>query len=226
MVRRINLDKPVKSPEVTEKNRYLHIAFIMSLITIAYNVAEGIVSLLFGYRDETLALFGFGVDSFVEVLSGIGILHMVWRMKRSLECGQDRFERQALYITGIGFFILTAGLVIGSVVSVVNNAHPSTTIPGVIISAVSIITMWVLFRYKMKIGRSLGSDPIIADANCTKTCLYLSIILLVSSAAYELLRIGYIDVAGGLGIAWFAFREGKESIGKAMMGSGARTGDD
>jgi divalent metal cation (Fe/Co/Zn/Cd) transporter len=222
MLRKIN---PAKSPEVSENKKYLHVAFILSIITIAYNVAEGVVSLLFGYRDETLALSGFGLDSFVEVISGIGILHMVWRMKRSRVSAWDRFERQALKITGIGFFVLTGGLVIGSIVSIVKRAHPSTTIPGVVISAVSIVAMWVLFRYKMKIGKLIGSDPIIADANCTKTCLYLSIILLASSALYELLRIGYIDVAGGLGIAWFAFHEGKESIEKAMKDSRARTGE-
>jgi divalent metal cation (Fe/Co/Zn/Cd) transporter len=195
--------------------RLLKIALILSIITIVYNLAEGIVSVIFGYSDETIALFGFGVDSFVEVLSGIGILHMVLRMKRSPVSERDRFERQALIVTGTGFYILTAGLVIGAVLNFVQRVEPSTTIPGVIISAISIATMWALYSYKMKIGRSLASKPIIADAHCTRTCLYLSIILLASSLLYELLKVSYIDIAGGLGIAWFAFREGRESIEKA-----------
>ncbi|HPA72799.1 MAG TPA: hypothetical protein PKY31_11050, partial [Spirochaetota bacterium] len=74
--------------------RYLKAAFILSIITILYNIAEGLVSTLFGAGDETIALFGFGVDSFVEVISGIGVAHMMWRMKRSGDvASRDGFER-------------------------------------------------------------------------------------------------------------------------------------
>ena len=71
---------------------------------------------------------------------------------------------------------------------------------------------------KMRVGRRLGSDAIIADANCTKTCLYLSVILLLSSILFEIFRVGYIDSMGALGIAWYAFREGKEAFDKASGG--------
>jgi divalent metal cation (Fe/Co/Zn/Cd) transporter len=203
----------------SETALHLKTAFILSIITIAYNIVEGVVSVIFGYADETIALFGFGVDSFVEVISGIGICHMVWRMRRSPVSERDRFERQALYVTGVSFFILAAGLVAGSVLNVIYHVVPDTTIPGVIISAISILTMRILYSYKLKVGTKLCSEPIIADANCTKTCLYLSFVLLVSSILYDYFRIPYIDVLGGIGIAWFAFREGKESIEKARSNS-------
>jgi len=48
-------------------------AIVLAYITIFYNLAEGIVSVYFGLEDETLSLFGFGLDSFVEVISGVGI---------------------------------------------------------------------------------------------------------------------------------------------------------
>jgi divalent metal cation (Fe/Co/Zn/Cd) transporter len=70
-------------------------------------------------------------------------------------------------------------------------------------------------RYKLKAGKQLNSDAILSDANCTLTCLYLSIILLISSLLFEWLRIGYIDLAGSLGIAWFAYSEGREAFEKA-----------
>jgi hypothetical protein len=57
-----------------------NIALGLSIVTIAYNIVEGLVSVFFGVRDETLSLFGFGVDSFIEVLSGIGILRMVFKV--------------------------------------------------------------------------------------------------------------------------------------------------
>jgi divalent metal cation (Fe/Co/Zn/Cd) transporter len=196
--------------------RYLKAAFLLSIITIVYNIAEGLVSTFFGAGDETIALFGFGVDSFVEVISGIGVAHMVWRMKRSGDvASRDGFERTALRVTGGAFYLLAAGLVFGGAAAVYLGARPETTVPGIIISAVSIATMWALYRFKVKYGTLLGSEAILADANCTKTCFYLSFILLGSSLLFEIFKIGYVDIAGGLGIAWYAFREGREAFGKS-----------
>jgi divalent metal cation (Fe/Co/Zn/Cd) transporter len=70
-------------------------------------------------------------------------------------------------------------------------------------------------QYKLKTGKALNSEAIIADAHCTKICLYLSFILLISSILYEFFKINYIDIAGTLGIAWYALSEGRESLEKA-----------
>ncbi len=190
-------------------------AFWLAIITIIYNIAEGIIAIAFGISDETLSLLGFGIDSFVEVISGFGILHMVLRLRNAETDSRDKFERTALRITGFSFYLLTAGLIVGSVVNIIQGNKPDSTIPGIIISIISIFTMWFLMRYKLKVGKKLKSDAIIADAMCTKTCFYLSLILLGASGLYEIFRISYIDIAGSLGIAWFAFREGKEAFEKA-----------
>lgn len=196
-------------------NKLVKKAFALSLFTIFYNLAEGIISVYFGAGDETLALFGFGVDSFVEVISGIGITHMILRMKYATVNSRDSFERTALKVTGTAFYLLTAGLIVGSVLNIINNVKPETTLPGIVIASISILTMYWLMNSKLKVGKELNSDAIIADANCTKTCFYLSFILLASSGLYELFNIAYFDVLGSLGIAYFAFREGKESFEKA-----------
>ena len=190
-------------------------ALLLSVITILYNIAEGLISIFFGLNDETLALFGFGLDSFVELISGIGILHMIIRMKRNPISERDRFERTALKITGLSFYLLCVGLILASVLLIINDVKPDTTIIGIVISLISILTMYALLHYKLKVGRALNSDAIIADANCTKTCFYLSFILLASSLSYEVFKIGYLDIAGSLGIAYFALKEGKESIEKS-----------
>lgn len=196
-------------------SKALRTALILSLITIFYNIAEGIVSVFFGLEDDTLALFGFGADSFVEVISGIGILHMILRMKDSEVNQHDKFERTALKITGFSFYLLVLGLVAGSILNIINDIKPDTTFVGVIVPVISIITMYFLMNAKLKVGKELRSDAIIADANCTKTCFYLSFLLLTSSLLYELFQISYIDIAGTLGIAYFAFKEGKEAFEKA-----------
>jgi len=195
--------------------KWLNTALWLSIITITYNIIEGLVSVYFGSTDDTLVLFGFGIDSFVEVISGIGILHMVLRMQRSEIKNFDKFEKLALRITGISFLLLAAGLLAGSILNIINKSNPETTLAGIIIALVSIFSMYFLMQYKLKTGKALNSEAIIADAHCTKTCLYLSFILLISSLLYEFLKINYIDIAGSLGIAWYAFSEGRESLEKA-----------
>lgn len=194
-------------------------AIILSVITVVYNIIEGVVSVYFGASDDALSLAGFGFDSFVEVISGLGVFHMLLRKKFDSKENPDRFEKGALYITGISFFILAAALLAGSGYFIYINNKPETTLPGVIISLVSIMTMWLLMRMKLKVGAQLSSPAIIADANCTKTCLYLSVILLAASTLYYFTGIGYLDSAGSLGIAYFAFSEGREAVGKARSGS-------
>lgn len=201
------------------RNKLLLKASVLIMITIFYNLAEGIVSVYFGAGEETLALLGFGIDSFVEVISGIGIAHMILRMKYSKVQTQDTFEKTALKITGTAFYLLTAGLIIGSVLNLINNVKPETTIPGIIIALISILTMYWLMTSKLKIGKAMQSDAVIADANCTKTCFYLSFILLASSGLYELFNLMYFDIIGSLGIAYFAFNEGKEAFEKVKSGN-------
>ena len=199
-----------------DRSRLYSWAYLMAVITIAYNIVEGVVSVLFGLEDETMALFGFGLDSFVEVISGVGIWHMLRRLRTNYEnTDPDQFEQQALHVTGTAFYLLTAGLVIVATVNLVYGHKPQTTLWGIIVSVVSILTMWALMHYKLRVGRELNSQAIIADANCTKTCLYLSLVLLLASGGYELTGIGILDSIGTIVIAWLSFREGREAFQKA-----------
>ena len=198
----------------TKLNQYRR-ASLLAQITIFYNLFEGMVSVFFGVADETLSLFGFGIDSFVEVLSGIGIWNMVRRMRRNPEADVGPFEKRALRITGTAFYILAAGLVITAGINLYQGHRPETTFWGIVIAVISIFTMWALIYFKIKVGRQLNSEAILEDANCTKACLYLSFTLLFTGAGYELTGIGGIDSIGAILIAIFSFREGRESFKKA-----------
>lgn len=200
---------------VQDRTSFYKWASALALITIFYNIIEGCVSVFFGLQDETIALFGFGLDSFVEVVSGIGIWHMVRRMKQSDAVNHDNFEKRALQITGGSFYVLAVGLIVTSALNIYKGSKPETTFWGIVVSVISILLMWFLMYYKMKIGKQYNSQALIADANCTKTCMYLSIILLVSSVGYEITKIGMIDSFGAIGIAIFSYREGKEAFEKS-----------
>ena len=190
-------------------------AYLLSLFTIGYNLVEGVVSMFLGYEDETLALFGFGVDSFIEVMSGIGIAIMILRIKQNPLSPKSEFETKALKITGTAFYILSAGLLVGIRLSLFTQHKPDTTFWGVVISLVSIAVMLWLMTAKKNTGKLLQSDPIVSDANCTKVCVYMSVVLLVSSLIYELTGFAYADVIGAAGLIYFSVSEGKEAFEKA-----------
>lgn len=198
-----------------ENDKLYKIAFGLAVFTIIYNIAEGLFSTWLGFEDGSLALFGFGSDSFIEVISGLGIAYMIIRIQKHPESNRGKFERTALQITGFAFYILVAALVITSIYNIWTGHQPSTTFYGVIISAISIIVMLLLFAWKKNVGRKLSSEAIMADANCTMVCVYMSVILLLSSGIYEWFRIPYVDSIGTLGLSYFAFKEGRECFEKA-----------
>jgi len=199
-------------------SKYYKVAFGLAIFTIVYNLFEGIISTYFGYSDESLALFGFGLDSFVETVSGLGIAHMIIRITTQETESYDSFEKTALKITGYSFYTLAIVLLITGFYNIITNHAPTTTIWGIIISLISILIMWALAFWKVRTGNILHSDAILADAECTKVCIYMSVVLLISSAVYEVTSFVYLDSLGAIGLAYYSFKEGKESLEKAKTG--------
>ncbi len=195
--------------------RFYRYALWLGLFTVIYNLLEGLVSIFFGIQDETLTLFGFGVDSFIEILSGLGIIVMVLRIRRNPGAPSTPFESAALRVTGTSFYLLSAGLAVTAIYNVISGHKPETSLVGVIIALVSIASMWLLLAGKRKVGHALNSRPILADANCTLVCIYMSLVLLASSLIYRLTGFGLIDSIGALGLIYFSLHEGRESFQKA-----------
>jgi divalent metal cation (Fe/Co/Zn/Cd) transporter len=196
-------------------------AILLSIFTIIFNLFEGLVSVYFGYKDETLTLFGFGIDSFIEMISAVGIYIMVKRIMNNPKSNRNKFETTSLQITGMSFYLLSVGLLFSVLVNLYNGNKPRTAIAGVIIALISIAVMVSLIYGKLYVGKKLNSAPIVADANCTKVCVYMSIVLLISSLIYEITGLGYVDSIGTIGILYFSVKEGKEAFEKAK-GAGAK----
>ena len=198
-----------------KKSSLYNSAIALAIFTIAYNIIEGMISVYFGLKDETLALFGFGIDSFIETISGIGILTMIYRLKKYGETNKGRFEKLALQITGWCFYLLAVMLLINGIYNLTQGIEPETTLPGVIITGISIVVMIWLVIAKNRIGKKLNSQPIIADANCSLVCVYMSVVVLLSSLFFEIFNIGWIDLLGTAGIIYFSVKEGMEAFEKA-----------
>lgn len=198
-----------------ETNKLYSKALLIAQFVVIYNIIEGIISMFLGYENESLTLFGFGVDSFIEVASNLGVVFMIRRIQQNPNSDKSTFEVKALKITGWGFYLLSISLLIGIIINICKKHLPENTIFGVIISIISIIVMAYVSYNQLAIGKKLNSEPIIADAKCTIICIYMSIVLLISSAVYYYTGFAYTDSLGALCLIYFSFQEGKECFEKA-----------
>ena len=178
-------------------------ALWLSALTIAYNLVEGVISMAFGWADDSIALFGFGADSFIEVASALLVL---WKL---LDHGNLARERKATLGIGWLFLALATGMAGGALLQLVARHHPPTTVPGVVISALSLACMVFLWRAKRQAAQALDSATLEADAACSLACIQLSAVLFAGSLLFLLLPgLWWVDAAAALGLALLIGREG------------------
>lgn len=187
------------APGVDWRRRALWLAGL----TIAYNLIEGLVSMAFGWADESVALFGFGADSFIEVASAAIVL---WKL---LDHGSLERERKATRTIGWLFLGLGAGVAAGALLQLAAREHPPTTVPGLVISALSLSFMVFLWRAKLRTAKALDSATVEADAACSRACIQLSAVLFAGSLAFLLApALWWVDAAAALALALLIAREG------------------
>lgn len=145
--------------------------------TIAWNSVEGLVAVVAGALAGSISLVGFGIDSFIEVISGSILL---WRMSVDADIhSRERNEELSLRAVGVCFLSLAAYVGYESISNLVTRKSPEHSVPGIVLACVSLVVMPLLSRAKKKVGRELGSVAMHADARQTDFCVYLSAILLI-----------------------------------------------
>ena len=187
-------------------------ALLLSYLTVGYNILEGVVSILAGYLAGSIALVGFGLDSFVESLSG-GI--MIWRFRRHPDLTpeeEERREKLAIKLVGWTFFVLAAYVLYESLEKLIFQEAPSPSLLGIIIASVSLILMPLLFYLKHRTGTDMGSASLRADAKQTLACALLSLALLVGLGLNYLYGFWQADPIIGLVIVAVLAREGYETL--------------
>lgn len=184
----------------------------LAWVTIAYNLLEGLVSMGFGVAESSIALFGFGADSFIEVGSAVLVL---WRLRADLRCADAlvQTERRATRGIGILFLLLAIGTAIGAVVQLITHRHPGTTLPGVVISVASLLFMAWLWRAKLRVAKALDSRTLEGDAACSLACIQLSGVLFVGSVVFVLWpTLWWVDALAALVLSGFIAKEGIQGI--------------
>lgn len=191
-------------------------ALMLSYFTVAYNVLEGVLSVLAGGLASSIALVGFGMDSFIESISG-GI--MIWRFRqtRLSEAEEKKVEARAVKLVGWSFFVLAAYVLFEGVRKLVTREVPDPSLFGIIIAATSLVVMPVLFIAKQRTGRKLGSRSLLADSKQTLACTFMSFALLLGLLANRLFGFWQADPVVGLFIGAWLVREGIETLREGRL---------
>ena len=179
-------------------------ALRLSYFTVGYNVLEGIVSVVFALAAGSPALLGFGVDSFVESLSG---LVMVWRFRAG-----DHREQMAIRLVGLALVALALYVAYESATQLYFGEQPKPSPVGIAIAVASLVVMPALLLLKRRTAKAINSRSLMADAKQTLGCILLSVALLFGLGLNYLFGWWQADPIAGLIIAVFLGREGYRAI--------------
>ena len=182
----------------------------LEYFTIAWNTLEGLVAVAAGASAASISLLGFGMDSFIEVTSGLTLL---WRMNVDAdEQRREKNERWSLRIVGLLFIALALYVTYESVSDLSRRAAPDHSLPGIALACVSLVVMPILSRQKKQVGQALRSPAMHADARQTDFCVYLSVILLGGLVSNALFGWWWADPVAALVMVPIILKEGLHGI--------------
>jgi len=179
-------------------------AIRLELLTVGWNAVEGIIAVAAGVGASSIALIGFGLDSFVEVSAALVVLWQFFGIPEAR-------EQRALKLIGACFFLLAAYVTATSVHDLISQAEPDASTVGIVLTAVSLVVMPALSRAKRLTGQAIGSRTLVADSKQTRLCAYLSATTLAGLTANASLGWRSADPLAALVIAALAVMEGREA---------------
>lgn len=200
----LSIDTPGGLTEA-ERRRYGRRAQLLAATSVGYNVVEAVIAIGAGLAAGSVALVGFGLDSIVEVSSGVIIL---WQFRHPIP--QER-ERQALRLMALAFFGIAASVTVESARSLVGGHVPEHSTVGIVLAGVSLVVMPILSWAQRRTGQRLSSASVVADGTQTLLCTYLSGVLLAGLVLNATLGWWWADPIAGLVIAAVALKEGREA---------------
>lgn len=182
---------------------------LLEYLTIIWNLLEGIISVGAGLLSGSIALVGFGADSFIESASGGALL---WRLHLDAPERRERAEQMALKLVGISFLLLAAYVAFDAIKSLVKREPPEASYIGITIAALSLVVMPFLARAKRKVAATLNSRALKADSRQTDLCAYLSAILLGGLILNALFGWWWADPIAALVMTPIIGKEGIEAL--------------
>lgn len=187
-------------------------ALRLEYLTVGWNIVEGVIALSAGMAAGSVALVGFGLDSFVETASG-GVL--IWRLYSERRLGDrasiEHLDRRAHRLVGASLFLLAAYILVDAAWTLWTEERPEPTAVGLILTTVSLLVMLWLARAKRRAATLLQSRALEADAFQTTACWWLSLTALVGMGLNALWGLWWADPVAAIAMTYFLAQEGREA---------------
>jgi divalent metal cation (Fe/Co/Zn/Cd) transporter len=198
-------------PEGT-RAELLRRALRLEYLTVGWNLVEGGVAVAAAVMAGSIALLGFGIDSFVESTSGA---ILIWRLRAERRAKDhaaiERLDRRAHRLVALSLFLLAAYVAFDAGKALWRHEHPDVSKVGMVVLAVSMLVMQWLARAKRRAGTALGSRALVADAFQTTACWWLSVTALAGIGLNAIFGWWWADPVAALGMTYFLVPEGLEA---------------
>ena len=168
--------------------------------TLGWNVVGVFVLAFLAVTASSVALAGFGLDSFIEIGASTVVL---WELS---DTGEAR-QRRALRLIGAAFILLAGYLLVQSALALLTGHHASPGVGGIIWTAVTAVVMFTLAASKVRTGRALGNRVLVTEGRVTFIDGLLAVAVLVGITLDLVLGWWWADPVAGLVIVYYAVRE-------------------
>jgi divalent metal cation (Fe/Co/Zn/Cd) transporter len=187
----------------------LRVGQALLVVTVLYNVVEGVIAIVSGVAAGSLALIAFGADSYLEVAAASVVL---WRLSIDDEERGERAEQRAMRFIGFTFLVLAAAIVYQATFALATGNGAEESLVGIVLAIVSVAAMPLLALWKLRIAAEGGIGVLAAEAKETLACSYLSLTLLTGLVATALLGWWWLDAVTALLLVPWLAREGLEGV--------------
>ncbi|RME73713.1 MAG: hypothetical protein D6776_06520 [Planctomycetota bacterium] len=194
------------------RDEHLRRGLRLEALSIGWNVVEAVIAIGAGWLAGSIALVGFGLDSVIETIAGVALYRRLGAELGGVdEETAESHERRALAIVGGTFFLLAAYILFEAGTTLWLREPPQESVLGMALASVSLVVMPLLAIMKKRTGDALGSRALVADANETFVCVYLSATLLLGLGLNALVGWWWADPVAALLMVPFVLREGREA---------------
>jgi len=190
---------------VAQQKNLIKRGIALEYITLIWNVVGFGVILYAAFKAHSVALAGFGLDSFIEIFASVIV---VWQLK-SINKDKERFAERLI---GYAFFALALYLVVQIIIVIANQTHPQQSTLGIVWLALTAAVMFLLAYGKMKVGNAIQNPVLQKEAKVTLIDAMLAVSVLVGLGVNAIFGIWYADVIAALVIVYYGVKEGVHAL--------------
>ena len=173
--------------------------------TLLWNIGGCGIVIFLALKANSLALFGFGIDSVIEILASVIV---IWQLKA---INKDK-EKLAERMIGISFILLSLYILIQAYIAVTKQIHPQPSVLGIVFLVITALVMFFLAYGKKIVGKKLNNPVLIAEAKVTVIDGLLAVAVLIGLLLNAYFGLWWADTVASLVIVYYGVREAVHTL--------------